>query len=282
MSIVSSAIIKTYNGMSETEYTNQGQYQHLGIEQAIKNYCGKSFEAETLINELYDGNGEYRLWLNKRSINSITRVSFRESAIEIKNTKTDATMASVKVDATNVTLTVIGGTGANVTTLAIASYATLTLLVAAINALSAYGWSAQLYNSHFESYLTTDIIPQYLTCTSWDNVPATWNYIDIGGNPVDVKWDAQGWIEYSGGFPVGTQNVVVSYTAGSTPANVTMAVLEWAKQKWTVSQSDSEGIKSYRTGELSVEYRDNQVSGYDIPDNIKQMLSSSNIVIAIG
>ena len=280
MSIVSSTIIKTYTGMSDTEYTNQGQYQHLGIEQAIKNYCGKSFEAETLTNELYDGNGEFRLWLNKRPINSITRVSFRESAIEIKNTKTDATMASVKIDATNVTLTVSGGTGAHTDTLAIASYATLTLLATAINALSAYGWSAQLYDLHFGSYLTTDLIPQYLTCTSWDGIIETWHYLDIGGNPVTVRWDAQGWIEYSGGFPIGTQNVVVSYTTGSTPANITMAVLEWAKSKWVSSQSDSEGVKSFTTGQLSVEYADSQ--NYIIPENIKQLLSGIDMVYAIG
>jgi len=60
MSIVTSAVIQTYTGMSATEYTNQGQYIHLGIEQAIKNYCGKTFEAETITNELYDGTGEMR------------------------------------------------------------------------------------------------------------------------------------------------------------------------------------------------------------------------------
>lgn len=282
MSIVASAVIQTYTGMSATEYTDKGQYIHLGIEQSIKNCCGKTFEAETLTNELYDGTGEMRLWLKKRPINTITRVSFRESCIEIKNTKTDATMANVKIDATNVTLTVIGGAGANVTTLAIASYATLTLLVDAINVLSAYGWSAQLYDTDFASYLTANLIPQYITCTSWLGVTATWNYIDMGGEPVDVRWDAQGWIESNSGFPEGTQNIVVSYTAGTTPANVTMAVLEWCKAKWTGFQADSEGIKSYTTGQLRVEYSDQSESGYDIPDNIKQMLSGSDMVIAIG
>jgi len=283
MSIVTSAVIQTYTGMSATEYTNQGQYIHLGIEQAIKNYCGKIFEAEILTNELYDGTDEYRLWLKKRPINTITRVSFREPAIEILNTKTDATMAGVRIDATNVTLTVIGGTGANVATLAIASYATLTLLVNAINALSAYGWSAQLYNSNFASYLTTNLIPQYINSTSWNAILATWAYIDMGGDPIDVRWDAQGWIESDSGFPEGTQNVVVSYTAGTTPANVTMAVLEWCKSKWTGFKADSEGIKSYTTGQLRVEYSDQSDSNnYDIPDNIKQMLSGSDMVIAIG
>lgn len=282
MAIVSSSVVQTYTGMSATEYTNQGQYIHLGIEQAIKNYCGKTFESETNTNELYDGTGEMRLWLRKRPINAITRVSFRTPAIQIRNTKTDATMASVKIDSTNVVLTVSGGTGAHVDTLAISGYATLTLLVSAINALSAYGWAAQLYNTDFGSMLVVNLIPQYITCTSWAGVTTAWNYIDMGGDPVGVRWDEQGWIDGAIGFPEGTQNVVVSYTSGTTPANVTAAVLEWVKQKWTVSQSDSEGIKSYRTGELSVEYASSSSDGYDIPDNVKQLLSGSDMVIAIG
>jgi hypothetical protein len=279
--IVSDTIVKTYTGMTTTEYSNQGTYIHAGVEQAIKNYCGKTFESATLTNELYDGTGEERLWLKQRPINAITRVSIREACIEIKNTKTDATMASVKIDATNVVLTVIGGTGANVTTLAISGYATLTLLVSAINALSAYGWVAQLYDTDFASHLTTNLIPQYVTCTSWAGVTSAYNYIDMGGVPIDVRWDAQGWIESEGGFPEGTQNIVVSYTAGTAPSNVIEAILEWVKSKWSAFGSDSEGIKRYTTGQLTVEYFD-QTNGSDIPENIKQLLSGVDMVIAFG
>ena len=252
MSIVSSAEILAWIGSDS--YDANMTLLHLGIEQMVKGQCGKEFESFTYF-EFYDGKGGYyRLEVDHQPITGITRVSNGyDAVIKIKNINTDATTASVKVDGTNVTLTVNGGAGNSTSALAIATYTTLTLLVNAINALSsAYGWTAELYDNDYSAKKTALLPAQQIDVTSWVNTE-DWDYLYMG-EPIDFKIVDNKYIE--GYFPHGSQNIVVSYTAGSTPADIKFAILVLIKSAYSRKTVNTEGVKRFTVNEITTEYYD--------------------------
>jgi hypothetical protein len=250
MSIVSSAEIIAYTGASSYDVVTQAI--HEGIEQMIKNECDKAFESTTYLNELYDGLGSCRMRLRHVPITAVSRVSCSlEECIGVKNTLTDATTASVVVDATNVTLTVSGGVGNSTNVITIASYATLSALVTKINTYSAQGWSAEISQSYHNDKKTTSLIPQQLDVTSWD-VAESYSYLIIGV-PISFKLIAElECIEAS--FPYGSQNISVSYTAGSTPKDIAFAVKVLVKYLSDQNTNNAEGVKRWSTGDVEMEY----------------------------
>lgn len=250
MSIVSSAEIIAYTGASSYDVVTQAI--HEGIEQMIKNECDKTFESTIYLNELYDGLGICRMRLRHVPITAVSRVSCSlEECIGVKNTLTDATTASVLVDATNVTLTVAGGVGNSTTTIAIASYPTLSALVTKINTYSALGWSAEISQSYLNDKKTTSLIPQQLDVTSWD-VSQSYSYLLIGV-PITFKLITElECIEAS--FPYGSQNISVSYTAGSTPNDIAFAVKSLVKFLYNQKNNNAEGVKQWSTGDVEMEY----------------------------
>ena len=172
MAIAILSEIKGYLGISVSTYdTVLGDVQN-GIEQYIKDVTGKSFEVTQHLNELYDGSGGLVLRLNDAPLlidsTHPIRVSVNlEDVIKISNSLTDMTSAQVIVDSTNVTLTVEGGAGNNSTVNAKATYTTLTLLVARINALSDYGWSAELVDSAYASFQTSKLFDQVIELSNF-------------------------------------------------------------------------------------------------------------------
>ena len=250
MSIVSSANITAYLGVST--YTADLQAIHEGIEQLVKNICQKTFESASYF-ELYDGVGAYtRLHLNYTPVTAVARVSTDlDAVIKIKNTLTDSSTASVVVDSANVTLTVAGGTGNATNTLAIATYTTLTLLVGAINALSASGWVAELYNSSYSAKKTSLLIPQQQDLTSWVSAE-DYDYLYMG-EPISFKFVSR-YNAIEASFPYGSQNIAVSYTAGSTPADIGLAVRQMVKYAYDQKTGDSENVKRLTVGDITTEY----------------------------
>jgi hypothetical protein len=261
--IVSSANILTYTG--ESSYSASLEIVHKGVEQIIKNKTGKEFESTTYVNELYDGNGGMRLRLNHLPIISVSRVcADMEAVIRIKNT-TLATTASVKVDDINVTLDIDGSTDV----LAIATYPTLSALITAINALSAKGWSAEIYNTIYNTKQTSKLIPQQIDVTSFE-ASGQWDYLYMG-EPMDFKIINQEWIE--GYFPYGSQNISVSYTAGTTPDDITLLVCSLVKAIWNQKMNSTEGIKSFTVGDIQTVYEAIQNS-----DFVKGIIEDNKVV----
>lgn len=254
MSIVSSANILSFTG--ETNYSTSLQMIHEGVEQMIVDMTDRTFVSTTYSNELYDGEGGSRLRLNHLPITAVSRVSIDpEEVIQIKNTLTDATTAMVTVDATNVTLTVDGGAGSSTSTLAIATYTTLSSLITAINALSsAYGWSASIYNTIYNDKKTNKLIAQQIDCTSFENAES-YQYL-LMGEPVDgrIKIIDGIWIETDSYFPRGSQNIAVNYTGGAPSASISMLIGVLVKAIWTNHQNDTEGLKSYTVGDIQMVY----------------------------
>lgn len=256
MAIVSSSIIKSYCSMSDADYTAYGSYIHNAIEKFIKNYCSCDFEATTYQNEMYDGGGRFDLYLDHKPINYVSRLAItREDAIKIKNTMTDATSVIIRIDATNCTLVVDGGTGNGSNALALATYTTLTLLVDAINALSAKGWVAELCDNDFSDIKTTILLPQTINFTTWKAGTATPNYLQIAGEPVDFEIYAnEGYLHRDGGFGYGNKNVVITYNAEATPSDIGYAVQAMVTIINNARVNNSLDVVKWRTDEIEMQY----------------------------
>ncbi len=179
------------------------------ISDYTERYCGIEFESAS-ISERYDGDGSGLLILNNKPVNTVTRVSTGAvTVLSIANTATTATSADVRVDSTTMTLTVQTGAATATNTLTLASYATLALLAAAINALGS-GWEATEV-AGYADYSPTDLVStESLFClvsvASLDIFP--------DGITDYLLYSDRGWILYGPGFPRGFRNILVSYSFG--------------------------------------------------------------------
>jgi hypothetical protein len=250
MAIVSLASVQTYVGSTHANVATI----HNAVEQMVKNICFSPFESTSYTNELYYRSGSQYLWLRKKPVIYVSRIATsKESAIKISNTKTDASQVLVRVDATNVNLIVEGGTGNNTSTLSLATYPTLTALVDAINALSAYGWSSELINNNFASYKTALLFAQTINCTAWNAVKKEWRYLQIASDPVDYEIVSPENGEINLG---GWSWACISYLAGymAIPPDITFFICDAVKMLFNTNQSDSEGIQSYKVGDIAMTY----------------------------
>jgi hypothetical protein len=120
----------------------------------IERHCNRKLDTRNYTNEPYRGSGTNRLVLAQYPVTSVASVKIgRKSAFGIKNT-TGATSAYIEITPTTIKLTV-DGTTQNIT---IASYATITLLIAAIEAVT--GWSCTLTSSAYGAMAATEILPR--------------------------------------------------------------------------------------------------------------------------
>ena len=273
MSIVSSADLIDYLGVSS--YDGNIQAIHEGIEAWIKTKTGQHWESTAFTNKLYDGNGSYKLCLDEIPIISVKYVGLDiASAVKVKNTLTDATLASVVIDATNITLTVEGGSGDGVDVLAKADNATITTLIASINALSAHGWSAEIVDSKFAKFKTAYMADQQIDCTNEDNAVNDWNYLNIIHNLARSLTlnKTLGIIYCDQGFPYGVQNIAITYTVGYTipPSDICLFILDSCKALYKVKTTDTEGVSHYRMHDIEVWYSSGeaQKAGVTAPQNI--------------
>ena len=107
----------------------------------INRYCERLLKTTNYTREIYYGSGFSRLLLEEYPVTRVIRLSAgRANSFSIKNTSTDANFCTVEITATAIRLIVNGGANVDDTELTLADYATIDLLIAAINAL-AKGWS---------------------------------------------------------------------------------------------------------------------------------------------
>lgn len=279
MSIVSSANIISYLGASS--YSSDIQAIHEGIEKFVKLYCGQPFESTTFTNKAYDGTGGYILQLDEIPIISMKYIIVDPyDVIKIKNTMTDSSLATVVVDSTNITLTVEGGTGNGSDTLDKATNSTMALLVAAINAQSANGWSAGIYDTDYNSLKTSYLFDQQLDCTQEGGVAQDYQYLQIGEFAQNIRFKSATSQVYSeSGFPKGFQNIIATYTVGYTtpPADITLFILDATKTLYQSKTNDAENVQRWRVGDVEYVYGEIKKSGIVIP----QLIFDGNVNIRI-
>jgi len=222
----------------------------------IERWCNRKLRSRTYTREVYWGNGTTRLLLDQYPVSTVSRVSLgRTNAFSVKNT-TATNNATIEITSSAFKYS---ADGAAATSLTLSSYATINLLIDAINAVA--GWSATLLNSSLGTRKSTDLlIRPAMSCIS----PAM-AYCEI---PNDELTDYHliapsedrnyGQLYYSGGFTQGTE-YFVDYTAGysTVPAALEELCLALIKLKYdrnkkdmTVQSETIGGVWSYNLGDI--------------------------------
>ena len=269
MSIVSSANIISYLGASS--YSANIQSIHEGVEEYLQYKTGQPWESTTFTNKTYDGNGAHKLLLDEMPIISVKYIIIKFDIIRITNSKTDASLASVVIDSTNIILTVEGGVGEGAHTLAKTTVTTLSALVSAINLLTSdHGWSAELLGP-YDNLKTSYLFDQQCDVTQEAGIANQYGYIQYGKNASNIKINkTNGQIECAEGFPYGFQNIIITYTAGyvTPPADITFWIMNAVKTLYSLYQNNAEGIVSWTVGDISYKYGEMARAGISIPDSI--------------
>jgi len=233
---------------------------------AIAKFCGRDFESTSYL-EQYDGDGSSELHVDNYPIISVSMLSLGKiSAFEIINTSSDAYNASVSVNSTSMVLVVSGGANAGSSTLTLATYTSMTTLIAAIAALNK-GWGV-LANTSLSAWSATELLP--MSGSSCFNRYAS---VYLPDTPeTDFSEDAKaGIIKLWGHYPVGFQNITVKYTGGyaTIPPDLEQICIELAKS-YLDSASQNAALQSESIGGYS--YSAKTTSG--IPDSLRGRLGA--------
>jgi len=230
---------------------------HDGVEEDFKVLCRRDIVSTTYTNERYDGHGDGELWVGNFPITDLKRLSTTlEEAIWIKNTATTYTEAKVVVDSDSIDLSIDQGTAES---LGFVSYATLTLMVDAINAVGS-SWVAELVNSAHSGYKASNLLPQTLMMTSWTGAAMSYADIYMAGQPVSPTYIDNNAGLIKGWFPRGDKNVTITYTAGYTdatmPDDIKLGIQAQVQSIWRRRNEEGFDISSYSTGAVRVQYAD--------------------------
>jgi hypothetical protein len=238
------------------------------VSEAIEKYCRRRF-VSAAFDELYNGNGDRRLLLREYPVQSVQSVRYRPVTV-LKITNITAANVQARVAVTNLGLVltrVNGGVKTIDSSVTWANNATLSALVAAVNALG-NGWSAQyvgdstnygswpsadLYwpNSYGDPLEGSGILQSQgaLQCVAGSFAELKMHTLELQG----YQWDARGWllraIPYTDPellhpedlvWPVGINNFRVQYTAGYTtvPEAVQEACAEWVSELYWMTYRD--------------------------------------------
>lgn len=242
------------------------EFLHQGVEKAIKTYCRWEIEQAIYTNRLLGGSGIRSLHLNLLNVTALTKVSAGLiPAINIKHS-TASSNAYAKVNYTDrvgVSLGLVVSDGADIsdTTDLFSTYSTLTLLVAQI---ASNGWSAQLDDSDFGAFASTNLIEtQNEFAGTWDGTDPGWTDLFMPSQPLrDFELDAEnGILHRDAGWSSGVKNIPVTCTAGWTtatmPADLKHAVAQMVQFFHTKeSQGISTGISEFDLGHLRIRYNE--------------------------
>ena len=223
----------------------------------VKEYCRRDFESASYT-ETHDGKSG-SIFLNEYPITALSRITVgKDEAFYVNNTGTTS-YATCSCDGTNFTCN-LNGVDSD---LALVTYTTLTTLVDAINALGD-GWTATLSGS--AGILSSEIIDFYGRNCLDTNIA----YIEIRDESLtDFELNPNtGEINHT--FPVGFQNIFVSYTAGYTtiPTDLQMAVKILVQYIYSKVQEDNLGNEYYSLGDVK------KALTNEFPIEVKKILMS--------
>jgi hypothetical protein len=255
MAIVQDAEIFDYIGTDDSaEETPIIATLRDGVEAWVKNYCHRDFESTVYTKERYNGTGRNYLMLKQYPVTAISRVAIgANDVLSIKNTNS-YTSAIISVSSTGVTYAK-DGTGS---TLTFVSYATMTALVDAINALGG-GWVASLLSSTYANFKSTELIEVYgLSCIDSNTI-----YLQM---PEDAEGDflvntetGEIYLPY-GTFTRGFRNIIVDYTAGYStalmPEDLKLAIKLLVKFLYQKRDEDSFGVRRYDIYDIGFSFED--------------------------
>lgn len=232
----------------------------------IERYCNRKLKSRAYTREVYVGNGTSRLVLDQYPVSAVGRVSEgRTNAFSVTNT-TATNNASIEITSSALKYTADGTT----TSLTLSSYATITLLIAAINALP--GWTATLVDSTLGSRKATDLLirpamycmsPTLAYCEIPDDELTDYFIVNPGeGRNYGVLETSSVWVR-------GTE-YFVDYTAGyaTVPYELEEACLLLVAQRYNQKGHDAT-MRSESLGDYSYTRADLK-SG--LPDDVRESL----------
>lgn len=213
------------------------------VEEFVSGYCNRTFESTAYRLERYDG-GNQIINLFNYPVTAVDRVAISTlNVIRIMNSN-DYSTATVSVNTDGLRL-VLDGTAD--TTITFALNATMSAVVAAVNALG-NGWSAELASSIYGNFKSTELIPVY----GQNVINSNWVDLHKTDDPEDDFFVdiAKGQIRKHSGWPFGFRNVYVDYTAGysssNMPKDLQLAVKIIVQFIYNKKDDDSFGVSEYR------------------------------------
>ncbi len=213
----------------------------------IQQDLGRDIISTTYTKERYNGHGLTRLRLKQWPIVQVSDIRVGiTSVLTVTNVSatSGAKHAFVRVDSTKIYLELVGGDNAGTDSLTLASYATVALLVAAIDALGK-GWDA----TGTDTFPASDLLPTDGKLFALDKSVTVYR----GATPLSAFTvdDADAGMIYSAGaFPMGVRNIIVTYVAGysTIPNDLENACILWAAATYNRAKQGGEGFMAENIG----------------------------------
>lgn len=250
--LTSTANYKTFAGITSSDDDSLIGDLISRATSAIESYCGRTLTSATY-RERYDGDGDLDLIVNEYPITAVTLLTKSTTdALGVKNDSSDAYHAAVTVTSSAMSLVVSGGTNDGTNSLILSSY-TITELAAAIIALGG-GWTALVQSTELGLWDSVEI----LTASGLGCLDG-YCYPQLPGTPLEgfQILSNEGVIHVPSMIPVGSQNVVVKYTAGytTTPADLEQICIDLVNVYYRSRKKDM-SLKSERLGDHSITFAD--------------------------
>ncbi len=174
----------------------------------IETICERYFNTASYAN-WFDGNGAVDIYLDHWPVTAVARASFGKlNTLGVWCNSTTMTHASIRVTGASLILVHTDSTGSTTTTLSFATYTTIALLAAQINATGS-GWGS--LGLSYGTYLTADLTqtPALYCLNQYAYLSHPYQAL------TDYLWDEpSGRLHYPGGFTRGVQNIYIEYTGG--------------------------------------------------------------------
>jgi hypothetical protein len=234
-----------------------------GMSAAIQKWCRRDFYVRNY-DELYNGNGDRRLFMRQYPIQKVTSVRYRPvTVLKVINNTNSNTQARVQITSTGITLTWTDNTATHHTdtSTTFASYPTLAQAATQITSIGS-GWSAQAVGETSEDYGIWPTADLYLPpsfgdgTTSQGALSARLIFAELKLHTYELagfQFDPRGWllraIPYTDPellhpedliFSTGIDNFRIQYTAGynTIPLDVQEACARWVALAFFTSQRD--------------------------------------------
>jgi len=256
MSIVSDTDINAWMGLTDgTADSDMAEAIRDEVEADVKDFCHRDFEETTYIAEAYDGTGSKDLRLKQYPVSRVKSVCLNTvNALKIYNSGSGVTTAFAAVISTPpaaVTGMRLTEDGTDNTDVVFSAYGTITTVAAAIDALA--NWSAEVMGGYGSKKSTELIATPDLFCVSTD-----YAMFDIPDDYVTdyLLYRDEGRIVYWGGFPIGSQNILVTYTAGwsTCPADLQKAIKIVVQEVYRLRKEDAMGLTHMQLGDLRMDF----------------------------
>jgi hypothetical protein len=266
------ATVKLYMGITGTAEDAKLAPLITAASRAVEQYCDREFLQTDRV-EYYDGRDSWRygyLSLDQCPIIKLTRIATSPLCVlTVTNASTTISAPQVRVDSTSLILTWYDADGAAQTsTLTLASYGTVTLLAAAINAVGS-SWAATV-SAGYSTWPVALITRPQGALNAADGAEIVSYAEGMSFNRV-VSDDCVATVY--GSFPAGYRTVEVRYTSGyaTIPDAVQQAVCAVVSAMYHTATADPT-LKSETIGDYSYTNADGGGFSLIIPDDAKALL----------